>query len=68
MFLLTLGVYQDIINEHHNKLIQKVHKHFIMFMKYAGALVKANGITVYSYIPYLVVKAVFGISNSLTFI
>lgn len=39
----------------------------IMFMKYAGALVNPNGITVYSYKPYLVVKAVLGISASRIF-
>src|SRR3954471_19344273 len=35
---------------------------FIIFMNYAGTLVNPNDITVYSYNPYLVVKAVFGIS------
>src|SRR4051794_9113885 len=40
---------------------------FIIFMKYAGALVNPNDITVYSYNPYLVVKAVFGISFSQIF-
>jgi hypothetical protein len=35
---------------------------FIRYMKYAVALVSANDITKYSYIPYLVEKALFGIS------
>src|SRR6185437_8234045 len=29
MLLLILGVNQDIINEHHNKLIQILHKHLV---------------------------------------
>jgi hypothetical protein len=36
-----------------------------MFMKYDGALVKPNGITVYSYEPYVVTTGVLGISCSL---
>src|SRR5512141_2817874 len=40
---------------------------FIMFIKYAGALVRPNDITVYSYNPYLVVKVVLGISCSRIF-
>jgi hypothetical protein len=35
---------------------------FIRYMKYAGAFVNPNDITRYSYSPYLVEKAVFGIS------
>jgi hypothetical protein len=38
-----------------------------MYIKYAGALVNPNDITVYSYNPYLVVKAVFGISEARIF-
>src|SRR4051812_28510771 len=34
---------------------------FIIFMKYAGALVNPNDITVYSYNPYLVVQALLQI-------
>ena len=36
---------------------------FIKFMKNAGALVKPNDITVNSYKPYLVMNAVFGMSE-----
>jgi hypothetical protein len=36
---------------------------FIKYMKYAGALVRPKDITRYSYNPYLVVNAVFGISS-----
>jgi hypothetical protein len=35
-----------------------------MYIKYAGALVKPNDMTVYSYKPYLVVKVVFGMSEA----
>jgi hypothetical protein len=35
---------------------------FIKYMKYAGALFSPKDITKYSYSPYLVEKAVFGIS------
>jgi hypothetical protein len=35
---------------------------FIRYMKYAGALVRPNDITRYSYKPYPVEKAVLGIS------
>jgi hypothetical protein len=35
---------------------------FIKYMRYAGALVSPNDISKYSYSPYLVEKAVFGIS------
>src|SRR4051812_3537157 len=38
-----------------------------MFMKYAGAFVSPKDITIYSYKPYLVVKAVFGTSSSRIF-
>jgi hypothetical protein len=38
---------------------------FIIFMKYNGALVNPNGITVYPYELYLVSKAFLGISYSL---
>src|SRR3954466_7464994 len=40
---------------------------FLIFMKYAGALVNPNDIRVYSYNPYLVVKVVFVISFSRIF-
>jgi hypothetical protein len=41
---------------------------FMRYMKYAGELVSPNDITRYSYSPYLVEKAVFGISQGLIFI
>jgi hypothetical protein len=35
---------------------------FIIYIKYAEALVKPNDIIVYSYNPYLVINAILGIS------
>jgi hypothetical protein len=36
---------------------------FIRYIKKAGAFVKPKDITVYSYNPYLVMNAVFGMSE-----
>jgi hypothetical protein len=41
---------------------------FIRYIKYAGAFVKPKDMTRYSYNPYLVEKAVFGISCGLILI
>jgi hypothetical protein len=41
---------------------------FMRYMKYAGALVSPKDITRYSYNPYLVEKAVFGMSQGLILI
>jgi hypothetical protein len=41
---------------------------FMRYMKYAGALVRPNDMTRYSYSPYLVEKAVFGTSLDLILI
>jgi hypothetical protein len=41
---------------------------FIMFMKYAGAFVRPNDTTVYSYYPYRVTNAVLWMSSSRIFI
>jgi hypothetical protein len=41
---------------------------FIRYMKYVGALVSPKDITRYSYSPYLIEKAVFGISLGLILI
>jgi hypothetical protein len=37
---------------------------FIRYIKYAGALVNPNDITVYSYRPYPIVNAILGISDA----
>src|SRR3954464_12358175 len=57
----------SLINTPTNLSKNSINTLFIIFMKYAGALVNPNDITVYSYNPYLVVKAVFGISPSQIF-
>jgi hypothetical protein len=36
---------------------------FIKYMKYYGAFVKPNDMTMNSYSPYLVIKVVFGMSE-----
>jgi hypothetical protein len=41
---------------------------FIRYIKYAGVFVKPKDMTRYSYNPYLVEKAVFGISYGLILI
>jgi hypothetical protein len=41
---------------------------FMRYMKYARVLVRPKDITRYSYNPYLVEKAVFGMSLGLIFI
>jgi hypothetical protein len=41
---------------------------FMRYMKYAGAFVRPNDMTRYSYSPYLVEKAVFGMSLGLILI
>jgi hypothetical protein len=40
---------------------------FIRYIKYVGALVNPNDITVYSNRPYLKMNAVFGMSHSWIF-
>ena len=69
MLFIILRIYQDIINEYHNKLSSSsIKTEFIRYMKKAGALVRPKDITRYSYSPYLVEKAVFGISCGLILI
>jgi hypothetical protein len=41
---------------------------FIKYMKYAGAFVRPKDMTRYSYKPYLVEKAILGISSGLILI
>ena len=63
MLFIVIGVYQNIINEHHYKLVHSGLKtEFMRYVKNAGALVRPKDITRYSYSPYLVDKVVFGIS------
>ena len=32
VFVLALGVNEDVINEHHHKFVQEVHKHLVHHM------------------------------------
>jgi hypothetical protein len=64
ILFLILGVDQDVINETTINLSSfGMNTEFIRYMKYAGALVNPNDITKYSYNPYLVEKAVLGMSS-----
>ena len=36
VFVCALGVNEDVINEHHNKFIQEVHKHLVHHMHKEG--------------------------------
>jgi hypothetical protein len=45
-----------------NLLSSSMKTKFMRYIKYAGALVRPNDMTRYSYRPYRVEKAVFGMS------
>jgi hypothetical protein len=63
MFLFALRIDKYVVNKTTTNLSRNsMNTLFIIFMKYEGALVKPKGITVYSYEPYLVTKAVLGMS------
>jgi hypothetical protein len=58
-----LRIYLDIVMKTTMNLSNSgMNTEFIKYMNYVGALVSPNDITKYSYSPYLVEKAVFGIS------
>ena len=61
--ILVYSKNEEEHKEHLRLVLGKLREHQL----YAGALVRPNDITVYSYSPYLVVKAVFGISCSRIF-
>jgi hypothetical protein len=64
MLLLILGIYQNIINEYHHKLVQfGMNTEFIKYVKWAGTCVNPKDITKYSNNPYRVVKVVLGLSS-----
>jgi hypothetical protein len=58
VFLLIPRIYQNIIDEHHHELVKILHEH----LGHQIHEISWN-ITVYSQSPYLVVKAVFAISE-----
>jgi hypothetical protein len=64
MLLLTLRIYENIINEYHHKLVKIVHEYTVhQIHEEAGAFVRPKHITVNSYNPYLVMNVVFGMSE-----
>ena len=69
MLFIVLGVYQNIINEHHYNLSNSgIMTEFMRYIKNARALVRPKDMTGYSYSPYLVEKTIFGISCGLILI
>jgi hypothetical protein len=69
MVFFSLRVYQNVIDEDHDEFVNSsIKTEFMRYMKYAGALVSPKDITRYSYNPYLVEKAVFGMSHGLILI
>jgi hypothetical protein len=56
------------INTTTNLSSSGMNTEFIKYIKYAGAFVRPNNMTRYSYKPYLVEKAVLGISSGLILI
>jgi hypothetical protein len=56
------------INITTNMSSSSMNTEFIKYMKYAGAFVRPKDMIIYSYKPYLVEKAIFGISSSLILI
>jgi hypothetical protein len=64
IFFHTLQIYYNVINEHYDKLVQLgIKTEFMRYMKCGGAFVKPNDMTRFSKRPYLVVKAILGISG-----
>jgi hypothetical protein len=64
MLFFALRINQNVINEYHHKLVKIIHEYTIhQIHEKAGALVKPKDITVNSYKPYLVMNAVFGMSE-----
>jgi hypothetical protein len=64
MLLLTLRIYENVVNEHHHKLVEIIHEYIIHQINEEDyAFVRPKDITVYSYSPYLVINVVFGMSK-----
>ena len=68
MITITLGINKNIVHENHDESVQIMNALFFRFIKYAGALVNPNDITVNSYNPYRVENAVLGMSDGLILI
>jgi len=69
MFFYSGRIDKNVINEYHHKLIQLLHEHLVHHIhEVGGALVSPKDTMVNSYCPYLVTKAVLGMSLVLIFI
>ena len=67
MIILTLKVYEDVINKYNHKQVKILSKtQFIRSMNAAREFVRPNDINRNSKGPYLVRNAIFEISTSLT--
>jgi hypothetical protein len=63
MFFFILGVDQDVINEDHDKLVQLRPEYGInQVHEICMSISESKHITRYSYNPYLMEKAVLGMS------
>ena len=53
VFILSLGVNEDVINEYHHKFIQEVHKHLVHHMhkecRSVGEVEGHNGVLIKTY-------------------
>src|SRR3954468_13623667 len=66
MLFFALGIDQNVVDEYDHNFFNKIHEHFVHHVhEICWCIFQSNGITVYSYIPYLVVKEVLGMSCSL---
>ena len=69
MVYLILQVNQDIIDKHNHELIELKHEYRIHQVHEVGkSFVSSKDMTKYSYKPYLVEKAILGMSSDLIFI
>jgi hypothetical protein len=68
MIAITLEINKNIIDENHDESVLIMNTLFFRSIKYAGALVSPNDITVNSYNPYQVETAALGISDGLILI
>jgi hypothetical protein len=66
VFFLTLGVHQDVDDEYYDKLVKVLmNMLLIRYIKNVVALVSPKYMTIYSYRPYIEMKAIIDISNGL---
>jgi hypothetical protein len=64
MVLLVLGINKNVVDKNQDKLVKLWHKNLIHEIHEVGrSIVRPKDMTKYSYSPYRVEKAVFGISH-----